>query len=234
MKRINGSRGHYRSPAAPPSLNLATLLIFLLLTGCSQLPGYALPQVHSSEGSWLTGLPYAKLTRSDFQAEFLPPGMQMHAGSLSARSSLQIRPCKDVKFVIHTNWYQGQQLYFGHVENLRFEAVLIPEKSWWNPKVPKEKEAYVLEHEQIHFGLLELAARRLTDEARASGDDFFVIQSSYAGARDALLKEMQDLIRSTTLAQFEEHKRFDEETSQFYDPPVQRRWLERIEAKLAE
>lgn len=234
MKQINGSRSHFLPPAAPPSLNLSILLIFLLLTGCSQLPDYALPQVHTSEGSWLTGLPYGKLTRSDFQAESLPPGMQMHAGSLSARSSLQIRPCEEVKFVIHTDWYQGQQLYFGHVENLRFEAVLIPEKSWWNPKVPKEKEAYVLEHEQIHFGLLELAARRLTDEARASGDDFFVIQSSYAGARDALLSEMQDLIRSTTLAQFEEHKRFDEETSQFYDPPVQRRWLERIEAKLAE
>lgn len=234
MKQIKGNREPYRSPVSLFFLNLAVLFAFFQLSGCSRLPDYALPQVHTSEDSRLTGLPYCKLSRSDFQAESLPPEMQMHAGSLSARSSMQIRPGREVKFVIHSDWYQRQQLYFGHVEDIRFEAVLIPEKSWWNPKVPKEREAYVLEHEQIHFGLLELAARSLTAEARASRNDLFVIQSSYAEARDALLQKIEDLIRSTTLAQFEEHKRFDEETSRFYDPPAQRRWLERIEAKLAE
>lgn len=213
-------------------MHRAALFTVLLLAGCSQLPDYALPQFHENDGSRLAGIPYGQLTRDDFQAELLPAEMQMHAGSLSARSSLQIRPVQEVEIAINSNWYKGKIVYFGHVENLRFEAVFIPEKSWWNPDVPKDKEEYVLEHEQIHFGLLELAARRLTAEARAAGNDLFVIDSSFAGARDAVFKRIRDLVRTSNEAQFKEHKRFDEETSQFYDPPVQRSWLERVEEQL--
>lgn len=233
-KRISaaGDLGGYLLPLL--FLNRAALFVVLLLSGCSQLPDYALPQLYEDAGPGLPGIPYGKLVRNDFQAESLPAGMEMHAGSLSARSSLQIRPVQEVKIAVHSDWYNEKIVYFGHVENLRFEAVFIPEKSWWNPEMPKDKEAYVLEHEQIHFGLLELNARRLTEETAAAGNDLFVIDTSFVGAREAVIKGIQELIRSGTIAQFEEHRRFDEETSLFYDPPAQRRWLERVEEQLGE
>lgn len=206
----------------------------LFCAGCVQLPDYALPQFGMNQGPQLAGITYRQLTRDDFQAASLPEGLQAHAVALSARSSLQIRPGRDVHITINSNWYHGQLVYFGRVENLRFEAVLIPEKSWWNPDIPKNREAYVLEHEQIHFGLLELAARKLTQEAAAAGSDILVIDTSYARVRDGVMQRIEELVQSRSEDLYNEHKLFDERTSLFYDPSGQRRWLERLEEQLGQ
>jgi hypothetical protein len=41
----------------------------------------------------------------------------------------------------------GQSYFFGRIERLGFEAVMLPDQSWWNPKMPPNMRGYVLQHE---------------------------------------------------------------------------------------
>ena len=54
--------------------------------------------------------------------------------------------------------------YVGTISQLKFKTVFVPECSWWNPNLAKNGENYVLQHDQIHFALTELAARKLTSK----------------------------------------------------------------------
>ena len=99
-------------------------------------------------------------------------------------------------------------------------------------RIPKKKKAYTLQHEQIHFALTEIAARRLTQKARKLADVLLVIQPTQQGARDELRSKIRALVQTAMDKNLEEHTAFDEDASLFFDPKKQRWWLKRVEEQL--
>jgi hypothetical protein len=209
--------------------------LLLILFGCAQLPEYAKPHLVEPENRQTLkkpGFTYRALTIDDFQAQSLPENLVSHTQNIAAHACCQIRTTKDTKYKI-TRGYLNQQIhYFGSLKYVAFEAVMIPDCSWLNPRVAEGKLDYVLQHEQIHFALMELAARELTREAKAEAQNFIAIQSSYSAAQGEIAAKIQEMVRSANEAVLKKHTAFDEETSLYFDPASQQRWLERVEAQL--
>jgi hypothetical protein len=215
---------------------LPGFLLVGFIAGCAQLPEYAQPRFHDpGEGVAVSreGFRYRPLTIEDFQAEALPPEYSQYNHHINAHSCISIRPAEDSKVRITQGVYGEKMFYVGSLSQIRFEAVFVPACSWWNPEVPENRKAYVLQHEQIHFALAELAARKLTREAREELKDFLAIHNSFQAVQEELSTKLKDLARDSMAASFEEHTDFDEDTSLYFDPRAQRWWLEEVEERLA-
>ena len=209
--------------------------VFLLLSGCAQLPEYARPhvmEIDNKQEGFKNGITYRQLTVDDFQALELPANIEPHAKNIAAHTCCRIRAAKGSKFMI-TRGYLNQQIhYFGSIKYIAFEAVMIPECSWLNPGVSEEKMEYVLEHEQIHFALMEIAARKLTRKAKKETKNFIAIQSTYEDTQGEIAAKIRDMVRTVNQAVLKEHTSFDEDTSLYFDPKGQQWWLDRIEEQL--
>ena len=213
------------------------LVVIGLMAGCAQLPEYARPRFHESADGGVfdrTGFRYRSLTIEDFQAVSLPEDYKEHNHHINAHSCISIRPAEDSQARITQGVYGDKMFFVGSLPEVRFEAVFMPACSWWNPEVSAQRRDYVLQHEQIHFALAELAARRLTREAQEELRDYLAIGDSYRAVQEELSAKVKDLSRDAMEESFAEHTDFDEETSLFYDPRAQRWWLEEVEARLAE
>lgn len=211
-------------------ISLCLLLLFLAI-GCATLPEYARPRrapvnretVDSSEG-----FAYRQLKRTDFRALSLPQELSGHEKQIQAHSCIQIRPTKDTKYNVVSNDYRGKTFYFGSIQYIAFEAFMLPSCSWWNPQMAQKRAGYVLEHEQIHFAITELATRRLTRQAQEAINTFLVIQPTRKQAADELTTLIKSLIKTATDESLKEHTAFDEDTSMTFNPKQQRWWLNRI------
>lgn len=211
--------------------------LLLVLAGCPKLPDYALPNVTKAEGTRASSeevFSYRQLTIEDFRAVSLPEDKKNHSDSINAHSCIQIRPRRDSKFKITRGNMNNELFYFGSIEYITFEAVMIPSCSWWNPNLPKKKKAYVLEHEQIHFALMELAARELTMEARKTAESFLSVRTTYQDVRIEISEELKRMTRQAMDDILKEHTEFDKETSLYFDPKAQKWWREKVEQKLLE
>jgi len=215
------------------------LWVFLsgLLAACAQLPEYARPRFHVPENGAAAsreGFAYRPLTVEDFQAASLPPEYSAYDQHLNAHSCISIRPARDSRARITQGVYGKQSIYLGSIPQVTFEAIFVPACSWWSPEVPEGRKAYVLQHEQIHFALAELAARQLTREAREEMKDYLAINNSYQAVQEELKTKLKDMAHAAMESSFEEHTDFDEDTSLYHDPRAQRFWLEEVEERLVE
>ena len=218
-------------------VQLLLILFSLLLNSCARLPDYALPHIEETKSNQLSfkqGFTYRKLTVNDFRAPSLPEHMSEHAKHFNARSRIQIRPSTESQFIINSSYneYYDQIIWSGRIQSIVFEAVMLPDYSWWNPAVSREKIAYVLQHEQIHFALMELAARHLTQQAQADIDAMHVIDSTRQGVHDQLLEKVKELIQAEHDEIIKEHTAFDEDTSLYNDPEKQQWWFDRVNNQL--
>ncbi len=224
---------NYRS-----QLKKILLVLFpVLLVSCVQLPEYAQPRFHSSENNGLAGregFSYRQLKVKDFQAVSLSSDYSQYNHHIGAQSCINIRPSKEVKIRIIQAYYQDMSFYTGTISQLKFEAVFVPECSWWNPNLAKGKEGYVLQHEQIHFALTELTARKLTNEANSELKSYLAIGNTYIESQKEIKKKLQAMIRKAMEVSLEEHTDFDEDTSMLYAPRAQQKWVERVNARLVE
>jgi hypothetical protein len=213
------------------------VLWFALIAGCAQLPEYARPRFHTpDDGSTVSreGFGYRPLTVEDFAAESLPPEYSQYNHHINAHSCISIRPSRESKARITQGVYGNQSFYVGSIPEVTFEAVFVPACSWWNPEVNENRQAYVLQHEQIHFALAELAARKLTRNAREEMKDYLAISNSYQDVQEELKTKLKEMAHAAMASSFEEHTDFDEDTSLRHDPRAQRWWLEEVETRLAE
>lgn len=213
---------------------LAFAFIFLiLLAGCGSLPDYSRPRIYPGD----TALPalvvaYRDLVVADFQAEHLPDYLRDHSRHMNAHTAVAIRTMPGSHSILTPPDGHGAQMYSGRVENLAFEAVMIPAHSWWNPSLAKERFAYVLQHEQIHFALMEVAARRLTDRAARQQARLTVHDTSNEAVKKRLLAEIDQWLAESEGDVLREHTEFDRATSRRYAPEVQQQWYERVEKEL--
>jgi len=218
------------------SFGYAVLMLSLtLITPCAQLPEYAKPriiQIDEIPNFSPTGFTYRRLTPDDFRATSLPENLSMHGERINAQSAIQIHMTADSSFSI-TRWPFFDQInYTGSITHLAFEAVMIPSNSWRNPKIKAEMTGYVLQHEQIHFALTELAARKLTTEAQKWASNLLVIRQTPQEVNSEIVQQIKDMINSAMEANQKRHEEFDKDTSLFYSPSWQAWWLETVQEEL--
>lgn len=224
-------RKHRRVPAY-----LTGLLFLALCAACARLPEYARPQLYTSEGRAGAGhnsFAYRQLTRADFQATALPEPYVRYNHRIQARSCISIRPADDTVLHVTNGAVSGQTFYLGNVSRITFRAMFNPDCSWWSPDVPTDTTPYVLQHEQIHFGLAELTARRLNREARSGLEQYLAIGKTPQQVQAELVEKVESVCRAAMEQEIEQHTSFDEETSLSYDPKAQQKWFVDITRRLS-
>lgn len=214
------------------------LALPLILVCCRPLPEYALPAynlVLPENGVMeASGLPYRQLKKEDFQAKNGKDQQQNHAVNqhLNAHTLVRIRPVAGADITVVQSSQGSHQMYTCNVRNVRFEALMIPSASFWNPAIPESRTPYVLQHEQVHFDLAELAVRRLNRLAAADPNLFVATEADVNTCQDATLALLEKQIRKVLESTQEQHLRFDMDTSGLYNPAIQQWWSERIGKEL--
>jgi hypothetical protein len=217
-------------------LKYAVLCLSLaLVSTCARLPEYAEPHIfHTDElhKTPPTGFTYRLLAPDDFRAASLSEQQAEHTELVNAHIVSLIRLTADSSFTVTSGDLYGQRYFFGRIERLAFEAVMLPDRSWWNPKIPANMRGYVLQHEQIHFALTELAARQLTIDTQKWASDFLVMEATPQGVRAELAREVNERISAAMEANLKRQAEFDEDTSLFFNPKWQQWWSRKVEEEL--
>lgn len=219
-------------------LNCAAIFFLMMMCGvvssCRGLPDNARPQLFRPAIDVVSSvIAYRPLRRDDFQAVVQPPYTEDDAHPLNAHTAVALRTCDGVVSRVYPD-SSGEGGYIGEVQNLKFVALMLPQKSWWNPDLPPEMSAYVLQHEQVHFTLMEIAARELNRKVSYDGslrgvrdDDADRLQRRLAARIDALLDASQKKISLR-------HAAFDMDTSRLHNPSLQQWWHEQLAKELDE
>jgi hypothetical protein len=118
--------------------------------------------------------------------------------------------------------------YVARVVRLEVKGVMDPDCSWWNPGETVFPPEYTLQHEQIHFALVEISARRLAQKLRAMEVTADTGTSAARELQQMIESAFQDTIREIT----ESNTRFDQDTSGAYRPQRQARWMVYVEEEL--
>lgn len=217
-----------------PNRLFITILVFLF-TGCARLPDYALPQqinIENTANLSTEGMPYRTLEITHFRATAIPGNTNTPSKHLSAKICTQIRLAERTTFRIEPKPDQSDSNYYGKVENIAFEAVMLPYYSWWSPKVPPFSRPYTLQHEQIHFAITALYARRLSRDSRTEMQNFTVVDTTRNGAQEQLGKKIATLIQGALDEEMQKQLTFDQETSLHFAPEKQQEWFEDITIQL--
>lgn len=212
----------------------------LLLAGtaalaCSSLPEIAKPRAGTIDasappGNWIR---YRALERGDFQRKDPPPVVKQGPYELGAQTCAYVKTSSDVRIdLLKTVEPNGSERVEGRLANLRFEAWMDRDCSWWNPT--NNDVPYTLEHEQIHFAISEIAARKLNREAQKLMRSLHVT----AGTQDEVVAEIQGEVKALldeyNDESLERNEDFDEDTSVGKNPKRQKQWRETVNRELAE
>lgn len=215
----------------PRSFLLATVVLTLFGCGTTGLPDYAAPTVavvKDAELDLSDVISYRRLRRSDFKASKPPTHFDER---MAAVTCVYTRPVIDedavhIEPVINAD---GHRAYDVTYNNLGFRALMNRNCSWWNAESQNDDEDYVLEHEQIHFALFEIAAREWSQmpalKFQLKADDAETMKSELQALFEQYLQQRLDVL----LAQ---NREFDEETSLGHNPEKQAKWLKMVRSKL--
>jgi len=98
--------------------------------------------------------------------------------------------------------------------------------------MPANMRSYVLQHEQIHFALTELAALQLTRDSHKWASDVLVIELTPNEVLVELNRQINERINAAMKASLKRQAQFDEDTSLFYNPKWQQWWASSVEDEL--
>lgn len=215
-------------------------LLATLLIGCgSTLPDYAAPKggvVAAADLDSSDVIGYRLLSRADFRGTQAPPEFAQVAGRVGAATCGQVRTSNDTTFLI--NWRQknpsSERQHWVEVKKLGFVALMDRRCSWWNDQTASRAPGYVLQHEQIHFALYELGARKLNASAEAIKQSMMSEGTSLDAVQQRAQRALNDALVKATEELLERNREFDEDTSLGFRPDRQRSWLKRVNEELAE
>jgi hypothetical protein len=127
---------------------------------------------------------------------------------------------------------QGEPTYTARVKDApEYTAVMHRKCSWWNPRSTNPVD-YQLEHEQIHFALAEISARRLN----AAAPDLFKKIEATGSTAEAVQEDVKEqvnrVLRDETARLVERNRDFDLDTSVGFNPKKQSEWLRIAETEL--
>ncbi|MDJ0848827.1 MAG: hypothetical protein QNK04_10650 [Myxococcota bacterium] len=236
---------HHSFARARPPRPLLYLAPLLALQACAAAPSGepgALPDFAAPQGQLLAMnaspkgdlIAYRPLTRADFRGSEPPPQIASHRDQIGAATCayVLVDPKSQIRIdaVVEEN---GGVHYRASPRRLRFRALMDRDCSWWNTEQEQLPEAYVLEHEQIHFALFELSARGLDAESDAIARAAVATGASPEEAMFAVREALQSELSAALEAALERNRRFDEETSMGFRPRRQEEWRRRIQSELA-
>jgi len=214
-------------------------LLALSLVGCSTLPEYAAPKGGVVDAGKLDSsdvIGYRQLTRADFRGTQAPPEFAPVAARVGAATCGQVRTTADTTFLI--NWRQAsptsEKRHWVEVKKLGFMALMDRRCSWWNEKAASRAPGYVLQHEQIHFALYELGARKLNALVDSISHEMKAEGSSQQEVQALAQKALNEALQKATDDLLQRNREFDEDTSLGYRPDRQRAWLRKVTEELAE
>lgn len=117
-------------------------------------------------------------------------------------------------------------------DELDFVALLNREESWWNPKARTNPE-WVLRHEQLHFDVTELVARRLDAERERHALASKVVADSPGEAMRAFAERWAAAQRERRADWEALQDQYDRETRHGTLPKQQTAWFARVHRELA-
>lgn len=211
------------------------LLVFIALTviGCTTtgLPDYAAPSlsvIDESELDLSDVISYRKLSRSDFKGTQPPTNFDERMAAVTCVYSQPIID-KDGILIEPAVTANGRKAYDITYNNLRYKALMDRNCSWWNTNSQGVDHDYVLEHEQIHFALFEIAAREWSDlpapKFQVKADDAEVMKRELKALFERQLEQRLEVLVA-------QNRQFDEETSLGHNPEKQRNWVQLVRSKL--
>jgi hypothetical protein len=225
----------------------AACLVTALLA-CSASPGTAPPQSSLPEYAAPKGrvldpasvdlsdvISYRTLVQADFKGTQPPPEFSSNVETLGAATCAYILTSPDTQVMVQPARARGGEIrYEAWLEGLRFRAQMNRNCSWWNPKNVGVPAEYVLEHEQIHFALFELEARRLNVAAAKLEGEMRASAGSPEAAVHAIEQQLTQRIEGRMKDILARSRQFDEDTSMGHEPERQKRWWDLVHAELAE
>jgi hypothetical protein len=178
---------------------------------------------------------YRTLKRSDFKASAPPAEAREHAQKLGALTCTFITTTPETGYQVReVRDSDGDSSFVGQFKEIGFVAYMDRACSWWNPAPAAVPEAYVLQHEQVHFALSEIEARRRDHAAQEKVQNFRVTTSSLDEAKEQLSDDLKAFVADAMQDLLQVNHQFDEETSAVYDPAAQQGWWDRVQRQLAE
>ena len=214
-------------------------LLLAVLLGCSTLPEYAAPKggvVAAAELDSTDVISYRLLTRGDFRGTKAPPEFAAVADRVGAATCGQLRPTNDTMFTISSRRSSpdGDTQHWVEVKKLSFMALMDRHCSWWNDKTASRAPGYVLQHEQIHFALYELGARKLNASVESIKKTMMREGNSQESVQNHAQQALNDALIKATEELLSRNRDFDEDTSLGYRPDRQRAWLRKVNEELIE
>ncbi len=220
-----------------PTVRLAVLLLAVVAAAPSgaQAPG-GQARLHAFDPALLeTGdlILYRDLDRGDFRALEPPAEAVGPHVQLGAATCVFLATDPDV-YIYSTS--RGLDLEFGQfrarIENLGFIAYMDRECSWWNPAPLTLPADYILQHEQIHFALFEIAARRLDSRAAELMGELETVSTNQEQGVDAIHERLDtELLRAVNEVATRNHD-FDRDTSLTYRQDRQSWWWNTVTVEL--
>ena len=203
------------------------LLVYIFLVSCTgTLPGYLLPtSVKDVSIDHTDVIRYRQLTVEDFKSTN-PREIKSEYKHFSALSTIYINFDQDkldrYGKIKHTN--NGD--YVITISRPGYHAFFDQRMSWWNSNDDSLTKDYVIQHEQIHFALMELEARRMNNKRQQNP---IIVEGK---TLDEAIKMTADAIQSDLVAidkqALVQHKKFDIQTSGRYLPKTQSNWMKMI------
>ena len=221
-------------------IRLIALSVVGIACGCGLPPEYVegtrvLPQVEAVSDT-SCAIAYRPLRREDFRGKHPPKEFLYQKESPGAVSCVFIRIDPDLRIAVHAvAAADGDELYVARLEQLYFRAEMDRACSWWNDDVSGlQGEVRMLQHEQIHFALFELAARELNRQARNRVRVWEYRAGSPERAKAAAERFLQGLMREAMHEVGKRNADFDRETGFGQHWEIQQGWKRRVEAELGE
>jgi hypothetical protein len=235
-----GCRKRWRGPS-PRAMKMAmrwTWALCLCALSCASLPEYAAPKEAQIEGDDpLAGdlIEYRKLARGDFKGTEAPEAFRGVADKVGAATCARIvsQPPAEIEITEKTS-SSGEKTTTGRIKTIGYRALMDRGCSWWNETLSAQDPVYVLQHEQIHFALFEVEARRLDRSVKAMAKTLLVEGDSLDDVRVQVERRIQDAFDDTTETLLERNRDFDEDTSLGYEPEQQQRWYDTVMRELKE
>ena len=179
-------------------------------------------------------IPYRALNQRDFQGEH-PPRPFLGRADLPrpvAVSCAYVAADSRARLFAEAVGFTRRR-YRPRVEDLSFRAMFSRSCSWWN-RGHDLAPMYVLEHEQIHFALFEVAARRLNRDVPRMLTSAAVEADSPDSVIALARRHIQDALQRSITETAKLNLEFDRATSGGFSPHRQEAWRLQVEKDLEE
>lgn len=200
------------------------------------LPDFATPTgriIDEAEYDQSDVIAYRTLERADFRGAVAPREFAANADRIGAATCAYLMTAPGNRATVsQTQAAGGDSQYTVGFVDLRFRVQMDRNCSWWNPEQTEVPQAYVLEHEQIHFAIFEIEGRKMNRDRDEIARRLQTSAATPEQAAQLAQENLQDALQRRLEIILKRSREFDEDTSMGFEPERQKVWLARITSEL--